>query len=653
MANQRNFDAEITELDAKIKAYEDEIKKRSESYNSITVNQRDWGAEEQKIKNDMAYKLEHVTKHNGAYYTGNLNKTQRGLTCQNWTSQSPHSHTRTNSNYPNRGIGNHNYCRNPDGEPRLWCYTTDQRNWVPYRWDFCNTNSAKDLINKEKDEKIQKLANEKAEYQRKVAEQQQTIDEANAITRAKISEIKKEREGIRQANDRRIQEIRDEKHNKHWNITGKNEKRTFECNDVNGNKLGEQNLYFDNAGVVYANDKPIIQISDLNKGLPNPKWMKTSSKNYLYPYDAYNNKGDKIEYQGNSLVSSSNVFKLEMTKEGNLVLKKTIQGCKDNYTKKENIGDFKSYKTDATDLMNKYMLINNSNKSLRPISNDLMEGDNTYKYIGNFIPEDESNRTIVQNKEECFQKCNEDNDCGHVYYMEHETGDNYCVRNTGIPSKFIPTQPGTNIKKSSLYIRNKKMKSVQSNNLSEKDAYILKNPNKSLPNREVKHISNYNAYSDYEISNTPITQYQELLGTDVAGLKDKQTRKFEGFKTRAEMGENELVKDFINKNQIQPLEKMEDEYTKKLDKVNDNYNELDTDISSIINADETGLRDQLMNNKKYKNSFLSVDLDKSKDVSDVRLDDTKEMIEYNDKLFSLGIITASTLLLASIVIARE
>jgi hypothetical protein len=98
---------------------------------------------------------------------------------------------------------------------------------------------------------------------------------------------------------------------------------------------------------------------------------------------------------------------------------------------------------------------------------------------------------------------------------------------------------------------------------------------------------------------------------------------------------------------------MEDEYTKKLDKVNDNYNELDADINSITNADETGLRDQLMNNKKYKNSFLSVDLDKSKDVSDVRLDDTNEMIEYNDRLFSLGIITTSTLLLGSIVIARE
>jgi len=486
--------------------------------------------------------------------------------------------------------------------------------------------------------------------------------------RERIRKIKEEEERKRLAEERRIQEIRNEKHNKHWNQIGKYQNRTFECDDVNGNRLGGKNLYLDDGGIIYANEKSIalspaqmkeiVNTRKLSDGRSNPNWKKHKlssgyPRNFLHPYDLHTNTGDKIEYQGNSLVSNNHIFKLEMTKEGNLVLKKTIQGCKDNYTKKENTGDYKAYKTNATDLMNKYMLIDNSNKSLRPISNNLMEGDKTYKYIGNFVPEDESNRTIVQNKEECFQKCNEDNDCGHVYYMEHETGDNYCVRNTGIPSKFIPTQPGTNIKKSSLYIRNKKMKSVQPNNLSGKDAYILKNPNQSLPNREVKHISNYNAYSDYEISNTPITQYQELLGTDVAGLKDKQTRKFEGFKTRAEMGENEPVKDFINKNQIQPLEKMEDEYTKKLDKVNDNYNELDADINSITNADETGLRDQLMNNKKYKNSFLSVDLDKSKDVSDVRLDDTNEMIEYNDRLFSLGIITASTLLLASIVIARE
>ena len=64
-------------------------------------------------------------------YRGCQTKTRSGRTCQNWDSQTPHHHTRRNEA---KGSAGNNYCRNPDGEPTIWCYTTDPNK----RWEFCD-----------------------------------------------------------------------------------------------------------------------------------------------------------------------------------------------------------------------------------------------------------------------------------------------------------------------------------------------------------------------------------------------------------------------------------------------------------------------------------------------------------------------------------
>ena len=72
----------------------------------------------------------------GDSYRGCQNVTKSGKTCQKWTSQSPHNHGNTPETKPNKGLGDHNYCRNPHTRrphPNLWCYTTDRRK----RWDNC------------------------------------------------------------------------------------------------------------------------------------------------------------------------------------------------------------------------------------------------------------------------------------------------------------------------------------------------------------------------------------------------------------------------------------------------------------------------------------------------------------------------------------
>ena len=61
----------------------------------------------------------------GHNYRGKQNVTESGRTCQMWSSQTPHSHT-------DNGEGN--YCRNPDGKAKPWCYTTDP----DVRFEMCD-----------------------------------------------------------------------------------------------------------------------------------------------------------------------------------------------------------------------------------------------------------------------------------------------------------------------------------------------------------------------------------------------------------------------------------------------------------------------------------------------------------------------------------
>ncbi|KAJ1155251.1 hypothetical protein NDU88_007986 [Pleurodeles waltl] len=76
---------------------------------------------------------------NGQSYVGSIAVTVSGKACQAWSAQSPHVHSRTPENYPCKSLDK-NYCRNPDGETRPWCYTTDPAT----RWEYCKIPSCEE-----------------------------------------------------------------------------------------------------------------------------------------------------------------------------------------------------------------------------------------------------------------------------------------------------------------------------------------------------------------------------------------------------------------------------------------------------------------------------------------------------------------------------
>ncbi|XP_048462133.1 hepatocyte growth factor-like protein [Rhincodon typus] len=61
---------------------------------------------------------------NGEDYSGFMDHTESGRECQRWDLSYPHAHNYQPEKYPEKNLDN-NYCRNPDGSLRPWCYTTD------------------------------------------------------------------------------------------------------------------------------------------------------------------------------------------------------------------------------------------------------------------------------------------------------------------------------------------------------------------------------------------------------------------------------------------------------------------------------------------------------------------------------------------------
>ncbi|XP_071955733.1 zinc metalloproteinase nas-4-like isoform X2 [Antedon mediterranea] len=74
----------------------------------------------------------------GREYRGKLDYTEKGITCQKWSSNWPHRHnyySEVKKVQDKKGFGDHNYCRNPGGRrERLWCYTTLKDK----TWDYCD-----------------------------------------------------------------------------------------------------------------------------------------------------------------------------------------------------------------------------------------------------------------------------------------------------------------------------------------------------------------------------------------------------------------------------------------------------------------------------------------------------------------------------------
>ena len=73
----------------------------------------------------------------GATYSGKMNVTTSGKVCVVWDMDRYDYNDNNNYNYYDADMGEHNYCRNPIGDPEgVWCYTAD---WEESEeWEHCS-----------------------------------------------------------------------------------------------------------------------------------------------------------------------------------------------------------------------------------------------------------------------------------------------------------------------------------------------------------------------------------------------------------------------------------------------------------------------------------------------------------------------------------
>ena len=95
--------------------------------------------------NYISFSVTTVTsKTKGRNYRGYLDYTAQGITCQYWTSQYPHRHKTITGNrnidVVRNGLGDHNYCRNPNAKKaKPWCFTALDGT----KWQYCDIQIVK------------------------------------------------------------------------------------------------------------------------------------------------------------------------------------------------------------------------------------------------------------------------------------------------------------------------------------------------------------------------------------------------------------------------------------------------------------------------------------------------------------------------------
>ncbi|XP_071755847.1 phosphoinositide-3-kinase-interacting protein 1 [Centroberyx gerrardi] len=89
-----------------------------------------------------ASNAEDCMRSNGVQYRGEQRSSSSGLTCLTWTNITRDYDVKSHID-SDTGVGDHNFCRNPDSSEKPWCYISGPDGMVQRQ--FCSVDTCKDL----------------------------------------------------------------------------------------------------------------------------------------------------------------------------------------------------------------------------------------------------------------------------------------------------------------------------------------------------------------------------------------------------------------------------------------------------------------------------------------------------------------------------
>lgn len=436
----------------------------------------------------------------------------------------------------------------------------------------------------------------------------------------------------------------------------------------------------DLTGILHIESSPdkwtaISSANNVNNNVQNISWAKYNIANSIKNTTIIP-KNTKIGGDGKPiLISSDEKYKLTFTPDGDLVIKAAINSCSGKDTNNaykystaadNSIGkSFYPYRIESADLIDNLYLASTKDANKKTLAKIPLDGDMvtpTDKYINysEMYPDNKTGandiKDITQTGESCAKLCSDNANCKH-YYEYTEDGKTKCAinQNSHLPNLFFKQQPTNNITQSTLYVRDYKM------NFDKKDV-------RNILTKNIE--SDYSAYSDYELIYGTVTKNDANSGLSPELVSQIQTNKKylgletfsnnllrEGLDNNGYVSSNDFNKNVLqntqfrgsvpaelNARKIDPLKLTAADYSLKLNSIDVNKRNLDTNTQNYIDLSNNNVYlakdDKYIKNKKNK-------------TVDVELDDVNAMIIKQNEIYLLGAVTAATLLIFAIYIARQ